>query len=101
MLLKDKSRSLVSFESKRQTPFESWSQAQSVRLSTFQVVITVDDVNDHAPRFPQPVTQISFSEGSTPGSRVLLDSAEDRDQGDYGRVRDYTSCQATRRAGSS
>ncbi len=64
--------------------------AQSVRLSTFQVVITVDDVNDHAPRFPQPVTQISFSEGSTPGSRVLLDSAEDRDQGDNGRVRDYT-----------
>ena len=52
-------------------------------------MITVDDINDHAPRFPNPVTQISFSEGSTPGSRVLLDSAEDRDQGDNGRVRDY------------
>ena len=50
----------------------------------------MSDVNDHAPRFPAAVGQISFSEGSVPGSRALLDSATDRDEGDNGRVVGYT-----------
>ena len=33
-----------------------------------EVVITVTDINDNAPQFPNSVTQISFSEGSTPGT---------------------------------
>ena len=45
-------------------------------------MILVSDVNDHAPRFPAAVGQISFSEGSVPGSRALLDSATDMDEGD-------------------
>ena len=53
-------------------------------------MILVSDVNDHAPRFPAAVGQISFSEGSVPGSRALLDSATDRDEGDNGRVVGYT-----------
>jgi hypothetical protein len=31
------------------------------------VVIYVDDVNDNSPTFPSQVSQLTFSEGSTPG----------------------------------
>lgn len=55
----------------------------------FQVVIVVDDINDNAPEFPNPVSQLTFSEGSVPGTRVILDSAVDRDKGENGRVSDY------------
>ena len=49
----------------------------------------LEDINDNAPEFPSPVSQISFSEGSTAGSRVLLDSAQDKDEGSNGRVSKY------------
>ena len=55
----------------------------------FQVVIVVEDINDNAPMFPNPVSQLTFSEGSVEGSRVILDSAIDRDKGDNGKVADY------------
>ena len=54
-----------------------------------EVVITVTDINDNAPQFPNSVSQISFSEGSTPGTRALLDSALDIDTGNNGRIVDY------------
>ena len=52
-------------------------------------MIVVEDINDNAPEFPSPVSQISFSEGSRPGSKVLLDSALDRDQAGNGKVTKY------------
>ena len=54
-----------------------------------EVVITVTDINDNSPQFPNPVSQISFSEGSTPGTRALLDSAVDIDTGNNGRIVEY------------
>ena len=36
---------------------------------TMQVEIIVEDVNDHAPQFPNPVWQLAFSEGSVHGTR--------------------------------
>ena len=54
-----------------------------------EVVITVTDINDNSPQFPNPVSQISFSEGSTPGTRALLDSAIDIDTGSNGRIVEY------------
>ena len=38
-------------------------------LMMMQVEIIVEDVNDHAPQFPNPVWQLAFSEGSVPGTR--------------------------------
>ena len=43
--------------------------ARVVTTLGFQVEISVADVNDHAPRFPNPVWQLAFSEGSQPGTR--------------------------------
>ena len=54
-----------------------------------EVVITVTDINDNSPQFPNSVSQISFSEGSTPGTRALLDSAIDIDTGNNGRIVEY------------
>ena len=54
-----------------------------------EVVITVTDINDNAPQFPNSVSQISFSEGSIPGTRALLDSAIDIDTGQNGRIVNY------------
>ena len=55
----------------------------------FQVVITIEDINDNTPVFPSSVSQISFSEGSRPGSRVLLDAALDSDDGENSRIAKY------------
>ena len=54
-----------------------------------EVVITLTDINDNSPQFPNSVAQISFSEGSTPGTRALLDSALDVDTGNNGRIVEY------------
>ena len=40
-------------------------------LMMMQVEIIVEDVNDHAPQFPNPVWQLAFSEGSVPGTRYV------------------------------
>ena len=49
----------------------------------------MEDINDNAPKFPNPVSTLTFSEGSVPGTRVILDSAVDRDTGKNGKVADY------------
>jgi len=54
-----------------------------------EVEIIVEDVNDHAPQFPNPVWQLAFSEGSVPGTRAILDSALDLDKGPNGEIIDY------------
>ena len=41
----------------------------NLTIMTLQVEIIVEDVNDHAPQFPNPVWQLAFSEGSVPGTR--------------------------------
>ena len=60
-----------------------------LKAIVFQVLIVVGDINDNAPEFPNPVSQLTFSEGSVPGTRVILDSAVDRDKGENGKVSDY------------
>ncbi|XP_014251864.1 cadherin-related tumor suppressor [Cimex lectularius] len=54
-----------------------------------EVRILVLDVNDNSPEFPEPSIAVSFSESSVAGTRVLLDSAEDRDSGVNGVSDDY------------
>ena len=53
------------------------------------MVITVDDINDNSPIFPNSVSQLTFSEGSVPGTKVILDSAVDQDKGDNGAIAEY------------
>lgn len=54
-----------------------------------EVRIVVTDMNDNAPEFPEPSIAVTFSESSAPGTRLLLDSAFDRDSGVNG-VLDYS-----------
>lgn len=54
-----------------------------------EVRIVVLDVNDNSPEFPEPGIAVSFSESSAPGTRLLLDSASDRDVGVNGVTDDY------------
>lgn len=53
-----------------------------------EVRIIVTDTNDNAPEFPEPSITVMFSESAAPGTRLLLDSAFDRDSGING-VLDY------------
>lgn len=54
-----------------------------------EVRIVVLDVNDNAPVFPEPSIRVSFSESATPGTRVILDTATDRDSGSNAVATDY------------
>ncbi|XP_035916489.1 cadherin-related tumor suppressor [Anopheles stephensi] len=54
-----------------------------------EVRITVLDVNDNAPEFPEPTIAVSFSESAITGTRLLLDAATDRDAGENGVTDDY------------
>ncbi|KFB39729.1 AGAP007924-PA-like protein [Anopheles sinensis] len=54
-----------------------------------EVRITVLDVNDNAPEFPEPTIAVSFSESAITGTRLLLDAATDRDVGENGVTDDY------------
>lgn len=46
-----------------------------------EVRIVVVDINDNSPEFPEPSIAVSFSESAAAGTRLLLDSATDRDIG--------------------
>ena len=46
-----------------------------------EVHIIVLDVNDNSPVFETPVIEVSFTEGSSIGTQILLDTARDRDIG--------------------
>lgn len=49
-----------------------------------EVKIEVKDVNDHSPVFPSEEVELEISELSPPGSRFLLEGAEDQDEGEFG-----------------
>lgn len=46
-----------------------------------EVRISVVDVNDNAPEFPEPSISVSFSESAAAGTKLLLDTASDKDSG--------------------
>ncbi|XP_063162166.1 protocadherin-8 [Candoia aspera] len=48
------------------------------------VELEVRDINDHAPRFPQPVLALEVSESAAPGTRLPLALAHDPDVGSNG-----------------
>ncbi|XP_058820979.1 cadherin-related tumor suppressor [Topomyia yanbarensis] len=54
-----------------------------------EVRITIVDVNDNAPEFPEPSIAVSFSESAISGTRLLLDAATDKDIGENGVTDDY------------
>ncbi len=54
-----------------------------------EVRITVLDVNDNAPVFPEASILVSFSESASAGTRVILDTATDGDIGDNDVTTDY------------
>jgi hypothetical protein len=54
-----------------------------------EVRIIVQDINDNAPEFPEPSIAVSFSESAAPGTRLLLDAANDRDSGTNKVTDDY------------
>ncbi|CAG0879401.1 unnamed protein product [Cyprideis torosa] len=47
-----------------------------------EVRVSVIDINDNSPKFPDDSIAISFSESANAGTRVLLDTATDGDLGD-------------------
>ncbi|XP_069129376.1 protocadherin Fat 4-like [Argopecten irradians] len=63
-----------------------------------EVFITVVDVNDNSPVFPQPSIQITFNENVRVGYQVPLTSATDIDQGSFGTVTNYTIINMTESA---
>lgn len=46
-----------------------------------EVRIVILDINDNSPFFPEPSIEVSFSESANVGTRVILDTASDRDVG--------------------
>lgn len=46
-----------------------------------EVRVLVIDVNDNAPEFPEPSIAVTFSENAASGTKLLLDTATDRDIG--------------------
>lgn len=54
-----------------------------------EVRITIIDINDNAPVFPEPSISVSFSESASAGTRILLDTATDGDIGDNDVTTDY------------
>ncbi|KAM6448187.1 protocadherin-8-like [Liasis olivaceus] len=48
------------------------------------VELEVRDINDHAPRFPQPLLALEVSESAAPGTRLPLALAHDPDVGSNG-----------------
>ncbi|XP_055921859.1 cadherin-related tumor suppressor [Eupeodes corollae] len=54
-----------------------------------EVRITVNDVNDNPPEFPEPSIAVSFPESAASGTRLLLDAATDRDTGVNSVTNDY------------
>ncbi|KAF2360138.1 Cadherin, partial [Trinorchestia longiramus] len=51
--------------------------------------IVVLDLNDNAPRFPEPSILVTFSENANAGTRVILDTATDGDAGENDITTNY------------
>ncbi|KAG5330656.1 FAT protein, partial [Acromyrmex charruanus] len=54
-----------------------------------EVRILVLDINDNNPEFPEPSIAVSFSESAVASTKLLLDSATDRDTPENGVLDDY------------
>jgi len=54
-----------------------------------EVRIFIKDINDCAPTFPEPEVAVSFPESAISGTRVFLDTAEDKDSAPNGVHTDY------------
>ncbi|XP_072486669.1 protocadherin gamma-B7 isoform X19 [Notamacropus eugenii] len=50
-------------------------------LNIFHAVVTIQDINDHEPRFSRNELSLEISESVLPGTRLILESAEDPDVG--------------------
>ncbi|CAK6445945.1 unnamed protein product [Pipistrellus nathusii] len=50
------------------------------------IQVRVSDVNDNAPRFPQPVYDVAVTENNVPGAYIYAVSATDRDEGANARL---------------
>lgn len=61
----------------------------SAFFRTLKLSITVIDINDHVPRFPEASTKIDISELATVGSLMSLVGATDADVGNYSLQRYY------------
>ncbi|KAG9344076.1 hypothetical protein JZ751_012556 [Albula glossodonta] len=60
--------------------------ASSPVYSSTQVNVTIADVNDNAPAFPQEAESVTVSQTTTPGTMLFIARAKDRDGGANGRV---------------
>ncbi|XP_038214597.1 cadherin-related tumor suppressor-like [Zerene cesonia] len=54
-----------------------------------EVRIRITDVNDNYPEFPEPSIAVAFSESASPGTKLLLDAATDKDLDENGIANDY------------
>ncbi|XP_028383239.1 protocadherin gamma-B5 isoform X20 [Phyllostomus discolor] len=50
-------------------------------LNFYHVSVEIEDVNDHTPKFPQSSFELQISESTLPGTRFILEVAEDVDIG--------------------
>jgi len=55
----------------------------------FDVRISVLDINDNRPTFPRSTVRVTFVETDLPGTRVILETAVDPDNGPNGTVSNY------------
>ncbi|XP_006866312.1 PREDICTED: protocadherin gamma-B5 [Chrysochloris asiatica] len=50
-------------------------------LNFYHVNVDIEDINDHTPKFTQNAFELQISESAQPGTRFILDVAEDADIG--------------------
>ncbi|XP_062983466.1 protocadherin-8 [Elgaria multicarinata webbii] len=60
------------------------ARAPAPAYRLLHVELEVRDLNDHAPRFPQPLLALEVSESAAPGTRLPLPPARDLDAGSNG-----------------
>ncbi|XP_038055902.1 protocadherin Fat 4-like [Patiria miniata] len=60
------------------------------RTKPIEVRITVTDLNDNSPVFPETDISISFTENGRVGSSVILESATDPDKAENGSIVEYS-----------
>ena len=56
-------------------------------LQIIRVIVIVDDVNDHAPRFRETTIRLPINEAAAPGSSYVLPTASDADGRKFGSLR--------------
>jgi len=64
-------------------------------LQIIRVIVVVDDVNDHAPRFRETTIRLPINEAAAPGSSYVLPTASDSDGRKFGSLRYELATAAT------